>query len=259
MIGRDDRLYLLAGNYLSVLDREGAHVMEVALSAAARCFTVAGDGTVFVGQRDHLEVFDVKGLPLATWPALTGKVWLTSLAAGAAAVFASDATGKVVLRFDREGTVQGRIGRKDPQTKAPGFIVPSPYFDLELDAEGRLWVVNPGRHQIECYNEPGELQSAWGEASFALSGFCGCCNPAYFTRLADGRFVTSEKGLPRVKVYSAQGVFESVVTGPGDFPRYFENLNSSPQGMDVTADSRGRVYVADALEGVVRVYQPKPA
>jgi hypothetical protein len=63
--------------------------------------------------------------------------------------------------------------------------------------------------------------------------------------LADGRFVTAEKGTPRVKVFDAQGNLESVVTT--DF---------APQaaGIDVAADMAGRVWVLDPASREVRIY-----
>ncbi len=64
----------------------------------------------------------------------------------------------------------------------------------------------------------GELEFAWGKPSAGIEGFCGCCNPVGLAMLPDGRCVTCEKGLPRVKVYSTEGVFESVVAGPETFP-----------------------------------------
>ncbi|MBM3243119.1 hypothetical protein FJZ31_43220, partial [Candidatus Poribacteria bacterium] len=50
-----------------------------------------------------------------------------------------------------------------------------------------------------------------GYLSMDIDGFCGCCNPVNFAMLPDGRFVTCEKGLPRVKIYDADGTFSGVV------------------------------------------------
>ena len=37
-----------------------------------------------------------------------------------------------------------------------------------------------------------------------MADFFGCCNPAQLAVLPDGRFVTAEKGIPRVKIYSRE-------------------------------------------------------
>ena len=48
----------------------------------------------------------------------------------------------------------------------------------------------------------------------AINRFCGCCNPVYFALTSDGGFITSERGLARVNIYSASGSFKGAVAGP---------------------------------------------
>jgi hypothetical protein len=82
-----------------------------------------------------------------------------------------------------------------------------------------------------------------------------------FDVLPDGRFVTCEKGLPRIKVYSPEGKFESVVAGPEVFAQNAKSCslnglyNCRTGGMDVAVDSKGRVIVMDPVERVVRVFE----
>ena len=45
-ISADDRLYLAASKYVTVLDREGVRLSEMACVAPVRSLTVAGDGTL---------------------------------------------------------------------------------------------------------------------------------------------------------------------------------------------------------------------
>jgi hypothetical protein len=75
--------------------------------------------------------------------------------------------------------------------------------------------------------------------------------------------VTCEKGLPRVKVYSPEGVFESVVAGPETFP---ENAKATfvkgtedcrLGGLDAAVDSQQRVYILDLVANDVRVMKRK--
>lgn len=254
-VGPDGSLYVAGGNSVVVLDGKGNRRTEINANAPVRSMAVAPDGLVYVGVRDHIEVFDSKGGRKAAWEAPAAKTWFASLAAGENHLFASDAGNRVVLRYDRAGKLLGRVGEKSKDAKRSMFIVPSPYFDLEIGPDGLLWVVNPGQHRLEAYTFDGAFETSWGEASFGIKGFCGCCNPSYFTRFPDGRFVTSEKGLPRIKVYSARGEFESVVAGPDLFPKYLENLNSNPVGMDVAVDANGQVLVADLLAGDLRIFK----
>ena len=217
-IGPDDQLYVCAGNYINGLSRAGERGLELALAGPACCVATAPDGTIFAGLRDHIEVFDAKGEPLARWESPEAKTWFTGLATDGKNVFAADAGKLVVLRYDRNGKITGRIGRKDAERSVPGFVVPSPFLDVILHRDGLLRVNNPGRHRVEAYTLDGDLEGSWGKPSAAIDGFCGCCNPIALAMLADGRIVTCEKGIPRVKIYSAAGEFESVVAGAESFP-----------------------------------------
>ncbi len=262
-IGPDDRVYIAAGNYVSVLDRDGTRITDIPFSAEARCMAAAGDGTIYAAVRDHIEVFDRTGKRLATWDSPGGRTWFTGLAVAENDVFAADAGNRVILRYDKSGKVAGRIGEKNKDRNIPGLIIPSPYLDVMLARDGLLRVNNTGRHRVEAYTVNGDLESSWGKPSNAIEGFCGCCNPIGLTLLSDGRYVTCEKGLPRVKVYSSEGVFESVVAGPESFP---ENAKSGINktradcmlgGLNAAVDSQQRIYILDLVVNDVRVMRRK--
>jgi len=260
-ISPDPQLFVCAGNHVSVMSPEGQRGLEIALSDAARCVAVAKDGAIYVGLRDHVEVFDAKGNRKATWESPGKKSWLTGLAVGENEIFAADSGHRVILRYDKSGKLISRIGEKNKERNLPGFIVPSPYLDVELARDGLLRVNNPGRHRVEAYTVDGDFESSWGKPTAAIDGFCGCCNPISLTLLPDGRFVTCEKGLPRVKIYSAEGEFESVVAGTESFPenaKACSGLNDCVHGgLDATVDSQGRIYVLDIVVGDVRVMKRK--
>jgi hypothetical protein len=145
----------------------------------------------------------------------------------------------------------------------PGLILPSPYLDVKLGRDGLLRVNNTGRHQVETCTASGDLELSWGKPSNGIEGFCGCCNPIGLALLPDGRCVTCEKGLPRVKVYSADGVFQSVVAGAESF---VENANATfvkgtedcrLGGLDAAVDSQQRIYILDLVTNEVRVMKRK--
>jgi hypothetical protein len=263
VIGPEDRVYIAAGNAVSVLDRDGARISDIDLGTAARCVAVAGDGTIYAGVRDHVEVFDPKGKRLATWDSPGKRTWFTGLAAGENDVFAADAGNRVVLRYDKSGKLAGRIGEKNKERNIPGLIMPSPYLDVKLARDGLLRVNNTGRHRVEAYTPSGDLEFSWGKPTNAIEGFCGCCNPVGLGLLPDGRYVTCEKGLPRVKVYSPEGTFESVVAGPESF---VENAKATfvkgtedcrLGGLDAAVDSQQRIYILDLVANDVRVMKRK--
>jgi hypothetical protein len=259
-VGPEDHFYIAAGNYVTVVDRDGARVSEIALSGGARCVAAASDGTVYAGLRDHIEVFDRKGQRTATWDSLGKRAWLSGLAVGGKDVYAADSGNRVVLRYDQSGKIVGRIGEKNKDRNTAGFVLPSPYLDVKLAPDGLLRVNNTGRHRIEAYTADGDLEFFWGKPSMAIEGFCGCCNPVGVTLLPDGRYVTSEKGLPRVKIYSKEGTFECVVAGPESFSENWQKCSPSDcttGGLDAAVDSAGRIYILDVVEASVRIMARK--
>jgi len=262
-IGVEERLYVADRSGVTILNSGGGRVAELALQTPARCVAVASDGTVYAGVRDHVEVFDAKGRHLKSWEAAGKKAWLTGLAVGENEVFAADSGDRVVLRYDRSGKLLARIGEKNKERNVPGLVVPSPYLDVKLGRDGLLRVNNPGRHCVELYTTAGDLELSWGKPSAGIKGFCGCCNPIGLALLPDGRCITCEKGLPRVKIYGAEGTFECVAAGPESFP---ENSRAGAArdasdgtlgGLDAAVDSQGTIYILDLVTGEVHVRKHK--
>lgn len=259
-IGADDTLYVCSGNYLTAMKPGGESLLEIATSEPTRCCAVARDGKIYLAVRDHVEVFDAKGQRKAVWESPGKKPWLTGIAAAENDVFVADAGNRVLLHYDQSGKLVRRIGEKDKEHNIPGFIVPSPFFDVELARDGLLRVNNPGRHRMELYTTDGDFEGSWGVTAMGITGFCGCCNPINFTLLPDGKYVTCEKGLPRVKIYGATGEFESVVAGVETFSENARACGPSDctaGGLDAAVDSQGRIYILDIVTGDVRVMQRK--
>ncbi len=264
-VGPEYRIYIAGDQAIRVFTDSGNLLSEIKLPSAPRCLAVADDGKIYIGIKDYVEVYDSQGMRLATWQSLGDNAVLTSIAVSKDEVFVADAGNRIVLCFDTTGNLIKRIGRKDSDKNIPGFVIPSPYFDLAVGRDGLLRVVNPGRHRIEAYTFDGDLEFWWGKFSTDLEGFCGCCNPVNFAILENENFVTCEKGLIRVKIYDAEGVFVGVVAGAeqlfkGDisyvclFP---EDCQSG--GFDVAVDADGRIFVLDTIQNVVRIFTRKKA
>jgi hypothetical protein len=259
-LSNDEHLFIGAGKIVTQCTLEGTQISEIKLTDEARCLAVADDGTLYVGFKERVQVYDSKGHAGVTSDVPTGKPYFTGLAASKDSLFVADAGNRIVLRYDRSGKLAGRIGAKDKDKNIPGFIVPSPFFDVEVAADGLLRVTNPGRHRVEIYTKDGDLEGFWGNPGAAIENFCGCCNPINLTLFADGRVITLEKGIPRVKVYSTEGAFESVVAGTEAFA---ENAavcgpnDCTLGGLDAVADKNGRIYVLDLVAANVRVMEKK--
>jgi hypothetical protein len=259
----DSTLLVASGNYVTEFTDDGVRTLDIALAGEPARAIAAADGLIYIGLRDHVEVFDTKGQRKAVWDSPAKKTWFTALAVTANDVFAADSGGRIILRYDKTGKLLGRIGEKNKERNIPGFIVPSPYLDVEIAKDGLLRVNNPGRHRVEIYTTDGDFEGSWGTATMGITGFCGCCNPINIAMLPDGKYVTCEKGLPRVKIYSAQGEFESVVAGPESFPENAKACASkglgdcTQGGLDAVADAEGRIFILDFVTGEVRVMRRK--
>ncbi len=257
-VGADGEIYIAGDNSVSIINGK-----TIKFADEPRCLAVTGDGKIYVGLKEHIEVYDINGERSARWKSLGEKAVLTSIAVWEKNVFVADAGNRVVVRYDTAGNVINFIGRKDKDRNVPGFVIPSAYFDLAVSKDGLLRVANPGRQRIEAYTFDGDFEFSWGHSSVSVEGFCGCCNPVNFTILDDGGFVTSEKGLTRVKLYDSDGGFMGVVAGPeqfgGDVPWSVCNFPSecAKGGFDVAADKAGRVYVLDTIKNIVRVFTKK--
>jgi len=241
---------LVAGDEKVRVFRGGKASAEVAAGGPAHCVAAGADGRIYVGLKDRVAAFDAAGKRAAAWAPLGDRAYLTGLAVAADDVFAADAGGRVLHRLDRTGKALARIGEENEEKHAPGLIIPSPYFDVALGPEGMLWITNPGRRRVECYTYDGTFRFAWGAASVKIEGFCGCCNPTHVAIDAQGRFVTSEKGLPRVKVYGPEGDFAGVVAPPAAFA-------DGTAGLDLAVGADGRVLVLDPHRRQVRTFVKK--
>jgi len=206
----------------------------------------SGEVLLYIGMKDHVEVWSARGRCVAVWDSPGPKARFTSIAVSDDHVFVADAGSRVVWHYDRQGELLGEIGRPDRSRHIPGFLITSFHFDLAVGGDGLLYVVNPRALRLEGYTFEGDLEATWGRGAPTLEGFFGCCNPAHFCVLPDGRFVTVEKGRPHVKVFTAEGRFESLVATAAQ-------VKELPA--DLAADSRGRVLLLDASRKLLHVFE----
>lgn len=263
-VGADGRIYVAGDHTIQMFRVDGQPDGEIQLEVEPTCLAVAADdfeepGRLYIGTAQGVIIYGPDGTAQGAWPSLDEKSVLTSIAISLHEVFVADAGHRLVLRYGLDGQLLGQIGAASADRKMPGFVIPSPYFDLVVAPDMFLHVVNPGARRIECYTFDGQLQGFWGTAGAGIADFFGCCNPAHIARLSDGRFVTSEKGVPRIKIYSELGDFESVVAGPAEL-----DIPSSALGdargdqphrvYDVAVNSSGDVLVLDAHKHAVRIF-----
>ena len=272
-LGPGGELYVGGDEAVRILDADGRQRKEVRLPGTPLCLAVAEDGMLYVGLGVEVLVLDPKGAVRTKW-SYGPKAILTGIALTEARAFVADAGARLVhirplpdatlrsLPADRQvarpppaGKLRstsgepGKLATTDEDTGDDGLIIYGPYLDVAVGEDGLVRVVDPGRHRVKLYAPEGALLSVWkSNPSISIRGFSGCCNPAHIALLPDGSVVTSEKGIPRVKVYSADGEFVGVVAGPESFGA------GARKAPDIAVDEKGRIVVLDRGAATVRVF-----
>lgn len=263
-IAPDGTLWIAGDRKIISLDSHGVLLRTLECPVEPTCLGFDGNGRLYVGLTDHIGVFDPDGTKIGEWDKPSDSALLTSLALTGEHLFVADAGNKIILHYQKDGTLLSSFGQKDIDNNIPGFLIPSPYsFNIAIAPDGLLRIVNPGRHLIEAWTLDGHREWWWGQTSMRVEGFSGCCNPAAFAILPNGNFITSEKGLIRIKEYDTDGHFVGVVAGPDQLGpieplRVYENSqHSQVRGFGVAVDVTGRVYVLDVIRNIVRIFEKK--
>ena len=246
-----NQIIVVAEKLLLKYDYSGKELLRKDLPDTANCVSVDSKNNIWIGMLHSVALFDQGGILLKRWNSFGDRSVITSIAVSGDKVYVADAGNRIVYQCDTKGKIISKIGEKNVTKGVPGYIIPSPYFDLALDDNQFLWVVNPGRHSLENYNADGSIRTSWGKASFKIEGFTGCCNPAHIAIMADNSFITSEKGMPRIKMYGQHGEFKGVVASPDLFN---EDSYLAP---DIAIDAEQRVVALDFERKQVRIFERK--
>jgi len=247
-VDKNDQIYITGKDKILIYNKTGKLQNTITTGVESLSMTIGPDNHIYLGVRDHIEIWNVNGDQISNWSIISEKTVITSIAVTESSVFVADAGNKIVYQFDLRGNLINEIGRKDESKGIQGFVIPSPYFDLAIGRDGELWVVNSGRHQFEAYDKAGNQISSWKKTSMGLDGFSGCCNPSHFAILPNGSYVTSEKGIVRVKIHNPSGEFQCVVATP-------EQFDKETKGLDLATDSEERIIVLDPKREIVRIFK----
>ncbi|TVR74527.1 MAG: hypothetical protein EA408_02110 [Marinilabiliales bacterium] len=243
------KIYLASQNELQVIGSDWSRILRRTLPAIPTCLAVAEEGWIVVGMGNRLAVLNSDGETVAKSEPLPAESNITSLAILGDDIYAADASGRRVLIFNRKLEQTGEFRGDSGVSDVHGFIVPGAHFTLAVNSEDELWITNPGIHSLQNYTASGRLRSYIQRSSFGIDGFSGCCNPVHFTFLPDGRFVTSEKGIIRIKVIIGTGEVESVVA-PSEL---FREGTRAPA---VAVDDNGNVLALDFDRNMIRIFEP---
>jgi sugar lactone lactonase YvrE len=161
-------------------------------------------------------------------------------------ILVADAAALLIRRFNLQGRSIGLIGNK---SKTGKFILPNKSLDLAVDANNRVYATDTGRHQVTCWTLDGTPQGSFGKFGMIQpEDFVGCCNPVNIATTPEGKIVTAEKMVARVKVYEPDGRLLAVI-GP-------ENFDPACTHIYLAVDARGRIFAADPVRCEVKVFAP---
>ena len=250
----NQKLYVSGNSSMVILPMDGSPADMMEIIPNATCLEV-DERNIFIGTRNHVAKYDHSGELVGEWTALDERTVITNLALKDDHVYVADAGNRRIVIYNREGEITGEFEGKAETEAGHGFIIPSANFDLVVNSFGELWVVNPAKHALENYSDDGRMRGYWQNSSMEIDGFLGCCNPARITTLEDGSFVTSEKGLVRIKIHDQSGKLLSVVAPPALFDTG-GNVNDETKAPAVCADEKGVIYALDFETDMIRVFEP---
>jgi hypothetical protein len=248
-IDKNDHI-LVAGSNLIVYDQNYKELQNCKLNEVSNCLTVSSGNEIFLGMQTHIEVRNMQCKLLRRWKCGNTESVLTGIAVDDENVFVADAEARLVHQYDLKGKFINNMGMEDTLKGVPGIIIRSPFFDVAMGRDDEIWMVNPGMYQLEAFDKKGNMKSSWGKQSEEIDGFCGCCNPTHIALLSNGSFVSSEKAIPRVKIYSQTGEFQCIVAGPNQF-------DEGTKGLDLAVDSKNKIYVLDPVRKQIRIFEKK--
>ncbi len=249
-IASDNTIYVAGKDRVLQLDLRGQQLQEFAVLGIPISVDIAKNGDMAVCfeeglmllDKNNQKIFDVRKFPKNTL--------FTSVAIEGDSIYVTDAGRRVLIQLNRSGEIVNEIGKRDSDAGIQGFIVPSADFDVIPGNDETVWVVNPGIHQLENYTYDGKLRSSWSAEHVGIQGFSGCCNPTRILLLENGDFVTAEKHIVRVKIYSPTGEFKCVVAAPHKF-------EDGTVIIDIASDRAGNIYILDSKSEDIRVFEPK--
>jgi hypothetical protein len=236
------RIYLGGDSFVSCFDNDLKLVWSIRTPFPVTSLSNFGD-TIYASTIELIIVINTNGEIKDEWGPYEDKSLITSVSANKSFIAFADAGNKMIFILDKSGVVKKLIGQNDGQ-----FILPSPYFDVALNEDNAVFVANTGHRRIETRNIEGELKSYFGEPGTAPGAFCGCCNPAHFAVIPNG-FVTSEKGINRIKILNKSGAFVEYVSAVNKF------YPSVP--LDVASVDGKTIYAANPVDSKLYVFTRK--
>ena len=243
-----DQVIALGDGEIRVFASDGSLLRRWRIADTAECVGVGPDGRVYLGGAGRIDIYERDGRTAGGFtfgkagdpPAVSAiKVFKTD-------ILVADASARIIRRFDASGRQLGLIG---DQNKTKTFILPNGRLDVDVDGAGVVRATDTGRHQVSAWALDGTPLGRFGK--FGMSDpadFVGCCNPVNVATTPDGKVVTAEKMVARVKVFEPDGRLLAVI-GP-------EHFDPKCTQIHLAVDAKGRILAADPVRRQITIFAP---
>jgi sugar lactone lactonase YvrE len=243
-----DQVVALGDGHVRVFTAGGEPVRQWLAGSGAECLTVGPDGRVYIAGAGRVDVFESGGRRVGGFqfgdPAKPPSV--SAIAVHGPDMLVADASARIIRRFDATGRQRNLIG---DQGKTKTFMLPNGRLDVNVDAAGVVRATDTGRHQVTSWALDGTPIAKFGKFGMQdPADFVGCCNPINVATTPDGKVVTSEKMVARVKVFEPDGRLLAVI-GTEHFDRMCTQIH-------LAVDSKGRILAADPVRRRIQVFSP---
>ena len=238
----EGNIYAGGESFIVSYDNQLNKLWQIETPTRITALAMNGD-TLFAASEEVIYLISPGGEILSEWGPYEANCIITSASANKDYLAIADAGNKIVFIIKKDGEVHAMIGHFGEK-----LLIPSPYFDVYLTEDNRLYMAHTGKFRIETWTTDGFFVSSFGEPGYGPEAFCGCCNPAHFTVVPQG-FVTAEKGINRIKILGAIGGFVEYVSSVNDF------VASAP--LDVASADGKIIYGANSADSKLYVFKRK--
>ncbi len=241
-VSENGNIYLGGDSFLTCYNNDLKEIWNLKTEHPVTSLCCSGD-TIYAATSTLVMVIGTDGKKKNEWGPYEDRSFITSISANKKHVVIADAGNRMLLILDKGGEVTRIIGQNNGE-----FIIPSPYFEVVISPSDTLFVANTGHRRIEKRTIEGKLVGYFGEPGTGPDAFCGCCNPSHFIMIPGG-FITSEKGISRIKLLDDKGSFTEYVTAHNNF------VPSVP--LDLASADGKTVYAANPSDSKLYVYTRK--
>jgi hypothetical protein len=249
-VGAGDRIFALGDGDVRIFEPDGGLVLGWKAAEAATCLTVGPDGRVYVGAPGRVEIYGPAGNRAGGFAAVEAgrPADITAIKVFRKEILVADAAARFIRRYDAGGRQLGAVGTR---SKTGSFMLPNRWLDFDVDTKGVIRATDTGRHLVTAWALDGTPLGSFGKFGMKdPADFAGCCNPVNLALTPDGKIVTGEKMIARVKVYEPEGRLIAVIGA--------EHFDPACTHIYLAVDSKGRILAADPVRRLVKIFLPVP-